>query len=74
MLKDRKPSTLFHVIVRPMFTGNQYTLRLQPGLQLPSVYPGQNEPKVPMMSSFCFLDFQTRGKVVGAPHRQILCI
>lgn len=69
MLRDRKSSTFSHVIVRPMFTGNQYTLRLQPRLQLSSVYPGQNEPKDPIMSLFCFLNSQTPEKVVGAPRR-----
>lgn len=74
MLRNRKSSTLSHVIVRPMFTGNQYTLRLQPGLQLPSVYFGQSEPRDPMVSLVCFLDFQTPEGAVGTPRRQSLCI
>ncbi len=74
MLRDRKSSSESHVTVRPMFTGNQYTLRLQPGLQLPNVYLGQSEPKDPMVSLACFLNFQTPEGAVGTPLRQSLCI
>ena len=74
MLRDRKSSTVSHVTVRPMFTGNQYTLRLQPGLQLPSVYFGQSEPKDPIVSLYCFLNFQTPEEAVGTPRRQNLSI
>jgi hypothetical protein len=44
-----------------MFTGSQYTLRLQPGLQLPTAYFGQSELKDPMVSLFCFLDLPDPG-------------
>lgn len=48
-----------------MFTGNQYTLRLQPRLQLPSVYPGQNEPKVPHDEFVLFPEFPDPGEGCG---------